>query len=212
MPWRPFTTACILAIAAGAVFLALLYGPWRRTYVSPPRAVAIDAAADAYGLWEANGMRGRIALVFGRHLIPAEREEKTAGVEAIERAMHHGMVREVHHVVPDGSWPEVAHGLAQVSIYWPTPAGAVAAFEDGRVNVVPLSRLWIVPERSLVLVDAGVWSPEEKERIAQRIRSGAIESDLIGVVAGTSSDLELLASAQASAGDREVAPAARRSW
>jgi hypothetical protein len=210
MPRRPVTTACILALAAGAFLVAFFHGPSRRVYVSPPRAVAIRHPMDAYGLWQASGIKGRIALVFARHLIPAEAVETTADVEAIERAMHHGMIREVFHVVPDDHWPDVAFGLSLVSIYWPTAEGAVGAFEDGRVNVLPLSRLWIVPERALVLVDTRVWSPEEKERIARRIRSGAIETDLIGVASGTPSDLELFASAQGSAADRSAAPASRR--
>jgi hypothetical protein len=201
MPWRRVTTACVLALSVGALLLATVYGPSRRTYVSPPRVVAVRTAADAYMLWKAYGIRGRIALVFARDLIAAERPDVTPGVEAIERAMHHGIVREVFHVVPDAQWRSVAIGLSHVSIYWPTASGAVAAFEDGRANVLPLSRLWPVPERTLVLLDARTWSREELGRIARRIRSGAIAADLIAVVDGTPSDLELFQTAQAPAAE-----------
>jgi hypothetical protein len=186
MPARAFTTLAILALAVAAVSVATLYGPARRRYVTPPRVVSVPSASGLYELWEGLGVRGRVAVVLARDLVPAEAVVETEGVAAIGRAMHRGIVREARHVLPDERWTEARFNLSQVSIYWPSEVGFLGAFEDGRVHVLPLSRLRRMNERALVVLDPTVWSDDELQRIA---------TDLVAVVNGSARDLELLRSA-----------------
>jgi hypothetical protein len=195
MPARAFTTLAILALAVAAVSVATLSGPARRRYVTPPRVVSVPSASGLYELWEGLGVRGRVAVVLARDLVPAEAVVETEGVAAIGRAMHRGIVREARHVLPDERWTEARFNLSQVSIYWPSEVGFLGAFEDGRVHVLPLSRLRRMNERALVVLDPTVWSDDELQRIARRMGAGAIATDLVAVVNGSARDLELLRSA-----------------
>lgn len=189
MPCRATTTACILAFVCGVLLFSCLYGPLRRTFVSPARVVPVDSAATLYKLYASNGVRGRIAILFTRHLIAAEYPYASPEIKYIEDAMHHGIVRELYHVVPDRLWAGVAWNLSQVTIYWPTPYGFVGAFEDGRVNVLPLSRLMPMKEKALVLLDAETWTREELHRIAAFIETGNISTDLLAILGGSPDDL-----------------------
>lgn len=188
MAWR----FGIPAFVAGVAVFLVLYGPSQRIFVSPPRTIAVSSTAELYEFCRVNGLRGRRAVVFARHLIPAESPWGDASeIQHMTDLMHHGIVREMFHVVPERTWPEVEWNLANVSIYRPSSFGRVAAFEDGRVNVDRLSRYWPKDEAALVLVDPSVWSPAEVQSIARLIQSGHLRADLVAVLRGAATDVAL---------------------
>jgi hypothetical protein len=199
----PVSRSFIAATASLALFVAFGLGPLRRAYASPARVVAVASPAEAYDLWEQSGVRGRVGLVFASDFVPAaygltesERAAAAPKVGAIERAMHHALLREVHCVIPDARWPAISFGLGHVSIYRRDGPGLLGTFEDGRVHVVPLGALWPSQGEALLLIDAGAWSPADLEVIAGMIASGAVRSDLIALMNGRAGDLERLAAAQ----------------
>jgi len=202
----PRSRGFIAATALLAIFVAFGLGPLRRAHTSPLRVVAVASPAEAYELWARSDVRGRVGFLFASDLVPAayglteaERAASAPKVAAIERAMHHSLLREVHHVVPDAAWPGIAFGLGHVSIYRRDGPGLLGAFEDGRVHVLPLGALWPRQGEALLLIDAAVWSSAELEVIAGMLSSGAVRSDLIAVMNGKAGDLERLAAAQRAA-------------
>lgn len=187
-----------VALFVGALLLAALLGPSRRTFLTPPRVVAAASAAEFYDLCTRNGLRGRRAVVFAVGLIEAEDPMgDSPEVLRMRDLMHHGVVRELFHVVPEHRWREVELGLAAVSIYRPTSVGRVAAFEDGRVNVVRLPAFWPGEEPALVLVDPTAWSPLELQAVLDLIRTGRQRADLVAVLGATPGDLAVWSAALA---------------
>jgi hypothetical protein len=189
MPHRRASLAAVLAFFAGVVGLVSVYGPSRRTAFSPPRVVAVASTGELYELCKASGVKGRRAVVFARHLVPAENPHgDSPEVRPITDLMHQGMVREVFHVLPDGAWAEVERNLPQVSPYRPRPPGFAAPVDEGRVNVDRLSRFWPAPERAIVVVDPAAWSPTEARSIMGMVQSGQMPTDLLVVLGGTEPD------------------------
>lgn len=178
------------AFFAGVVLFLAVLGPSRRTFLAPPRAIAVGSAAEFRAFCEASGLRGRRAVILARHLIQAEDPGgDSPEVQSLTTLMNHGVIRELFHVVPERSWAEVEWNLANVSIYRPARLGRVAAFEDGRVNVDRLARFWPLEEPALVLLHPAAWSPLELQAIGTLLRSGRLRTDLLAVLGGTSAEL-----------------------
>jgi hypothetical protein len=199
MPARPLARLVIVLLAAGALAFAALYGPSRRVAVTPSRVVSVGSVAEASALWHTLGLRGRVGIVLAGDLVPAqfgttEADRGASGpeIDALTGAMGHGILREVRHVIPDARWPAMSRSVAHVTIYWTTDTGYVGAFEDGRVHVLPASRLARNDEPALVVLEARDWSERELQEIARRIRRGDLRTDLVAVVSATPSQVALL--------------------
>ncbi len=182
----------VVACFAAAVLLAAAWGPSRRVYLPAPQVVPVATAGELLAWCEAQGLRGRRAVVLARHLVQAEDPRgDSAEVEALTALMHRAVIRELHHVVPDRAWTEVAWNLGTVSIYRTASAGRVANFEDGRVSATPLSGFWPAGEPVLLVLHPADWSAEELELIAGLVRSGRLRADLVALLRGTGADLAL---------------------
>lgn len=199
---RTVTTACILLFTAGALLISFVYGPLRRSFASPARALQVSSSADIYNLWQSSGVRGRIAVLFTRHLNVELPGKGFPEVKYIEHAMRHGIVRTVYYVVPDTAWTEVVTENLQremLSPPKPTESGFVMFFEEGRVNVLPLSRFWPMGEESLIVLEAGVWSRDDLAHITRLIRSRGLTTDLLAIIRGSLSDVNTFNSILSSA-------------
>jgi hypothetical protein len=184
--------AGLLAVFVGVVLVLSLYGPSRRTFLVPPRAIAVATTAELLSFCQERGLRGRRAVVFARRLIQAEDPSgDPPDIQPLTELMHRGVVRELFHVVPEQAWPEVTWNLANVSIFRVEGRGRVANFEDGRINVDRLAGFWPKREPALLLLDPRDWSPDELQVIAGLVRSGRLRTDLIAVLRGTAADLAL---------------------
>ncbi len=183
--WALGAGACLLVVAAVA-----WYGPSRRTYLERPAAVGVESVDEFRALCEARGVRGRLTLVFARDLIPAAAlAGDSAETQALLELMGRGHLREVFHVVPEEDWAQVAWSLDAVSIYRSNAAGRLAVFDEGRVNVSPLSRLWPPQEPAVVLLDAAAWGPLERQTITRLLAMGHLRTDLFVVLRGGAGDL-----------------------
>ena len=191
-PGRGAFLGGVVACFAAAVLAASAFGPSRRVYLPAPRAVPVGSTAELLAWCEAQGLRGRRAVVFARHLVQAEDPRgDSADVEALTALMHRAVVRELFHVVPDGAWTEVAWNLGTVSIYRPDGQGRIANFEDGRVSATPLSAFWPGDEPVLLVLHPPDWSAAELEVIAGLVRSGRLRADVVALLRGTGADLAL---------------------
>lgn len=205
MRHRTLTTSCILAFAVVVIVFSFVYGPLRRTFVFPERATQVASSNDIKHHWEAVGVRGRIAVLLTRHL-NAEQVGNVFQEDAyIQSAMHQGIVRTVFYVVPDRVWDEVVNENRfrnWISPHKPTTSGFAMLFEEGRVNVLSLSRFWPqADEKSLVVIEPGIWSSDDLAHIARLIASKSLRTDLLAVLRGSSSDFEFINSALSSSHD-----------
>lgn len=197
---RTAARGAIPLFVAATLLLVSLCGPLRRSHLTPARAVTVDSTAAFYDLCRSDGVRGRRAVVFARDLIPAENPfGDSPEVHPLTDLMHHGMVRELFHVVPDRAWPEVTWNLANVSIYRSTSTGRVAAFEDGRVNVDRLSSFWPGDEVALLLVDPAAWTPPERQTLVNLVRAGRLRADLVALLRASPQELATWTAALSSA-------------
>ena len=180
----------VAACFAGVVLLASLLGPSRRTYLPQPQVLPFASTGALLAWSEAQGLRGRRAVVLARHLIPAEAPAgDSPEIGPLTAMMHRGVVRELFQVVPAADWPAVAWNLSTVSIFRPEGQGRVANFEDGRVHAAPLPAFWPPEEPVLLLLHPPDWSPQELEDVESLLRSRRLRADVIAVLRGTEEDL-----------------------
>lgn len=180
----------VAACFAGVVLLASLLGPARRTYLPEPQVLPFDSTGALLAWSEAQGLRGRRAVVLARHLIQAEDPAgDSPEIEPLTAMMHRGVLRELFHVVPEGAWPVVAWNLSTVSIFRPEGQGRLANFEDGRIHAAPLPAFWPPEEPVVLLLHPPDWTPQELEAVEALLRGRRLRADVVGVLRGTGEDL-----------------------
>lgn len=196
----PFRSVCIAAIIL--FFFSILggtffYGPARRTFVVPDKIVAVRSAPELDDLWHASGVRGRIAVLFTRHLNHQFSGIAFPEMDYLDRAMRHGIVRRAYYVVPDIFWQMTVleHRERMEYILDPkaTDTGFMILHEGGRIHALPLSKY--IPElddeKALVVLDPAVWTAQERSRIDGFIRSGQLPSDLVVIIDKTNNREDL---------------------
>lgn len=190
MPLSARQRIAAVAFVAGAFVLAAVLGPRSRAFLPVPEVATVGSVDEFYALCRERGLKGRRAVVLARAWIPAEDPRgDSPGTQRLIDLMHHGVVRELFLVVEDGAWPQIHRNLSMVSIYRESATGLVAAFEDGRVNVDPLSRFWPRSEPVLLLVDPASWDPAGEQAIARLVESGRLQADLVAIVGGGPQDV-----------------------
>ncbi len=188
-------TWCILTFTLGVLLLTLFYGPYRRVFVSPGAVHQVDSVSDINNLWQSNGVRGRVLVIFARHINPEHHGTYFAEYAFTTLSLRQGAVRTVYHIVPDRYWPEISF---EKSTLRPdirtTTSGFVHAFEAGRVYFLPLSRFESIDERALVILDAQSWGGDELADIYHLIERKKLRTDLMAINRCSPMDAELFRS------------------
>lgn len=190
---RTRALSVVLMLAAGIAGLGLWWGPSRRTYASPPRAVRAAHGAEVLQAWRAAGVSGRAAVIFGRRLNGPPDPQGGAALGYVEEALARGPLRVVHHYVPDAAWPEVSATLTARRVPRPVEGGFAIPQGGGRIHVRPLSRFRPHQEPSLVVVAPGDWTPEEAARVASLLGRGLVSADVLTVLGGDEAAYRTLA-------------------
>lgn len=184
MPCRIVSIPLILLLCIATIAFTFMYGPSRRTFVEPAKSVTVHSAQELVSLWKSSGMHGRNVVIFARHLNPAFSVSLFPEVDYLESVMHSGIVRKAYFIVPDSTWNEaVSESLQRASIVLPktTATGILLLQDGGRIQVIPLSKY--IPEqtneKSLVVIEEGAWTRQDRFRIDNYFRSGLLTSDLV---------------------------------
>lgn len=192
MKQRKLTNIAIFLISLGTILGTLMYGPSQRRYVIPGKTVSVSTVRAVEALWYSSDVHGRTAVIFDHHLNHQFLESASPEMQSdyLDRVMRHGIVRTCYCVVPDSIWPDVVSKYVQkwsLHLIVPpinTEAGFIVLHEGGRIYFAPLSRY--IPEqgseKSLVVIEPAVWSPQEQSRIDGFIRSGQLDSDLTAII------------------------------
>jgi len=180
----------ITVFSFAVVIFLYFYGPSRRVYATSPKVISLQTVDQILQTWQSGGFKGRMAICFTRYLNAHEsKDSKEANVT--ELALHQSILRRITHIPPDNAWQEIDKVLSSRNIMRATPEGYIGVFDDGRVYVMPLSKFSHVEEKSLIIVEPRIWSHEELQQIAEKLKSGKISSDLVIIIRGTEEDAAL---------------------
>jgi hypothetical protein len=139
------------------------------------------SAKELENTWLSNGVHGRVAVIFARHLKP-QPEGGFPEIDYLERVLNEGVVRKVDLVVPDAILPQFYGEIIkdQKLIVPPhnTNTGMYLLHVGGRINIMPLSKFIPDSEQALVVYEPGVWSYQERSRIEGLIKSKQLATDL----------------------------------
>jgi hypothetical protein len=132
---------------------------------------------------------------------PRGAEVLQAALRAALARARPAILRRIVHAPPDRAWPEIDRVLSTRPGMRPEPGagGYDWVSSDVRVRIAPLSRFEAVPEPALVVVEPRVWSPEELASILERVRTGAVRSDLLVIIRGSESEVDAFRRALAAA-------------
>ena len=140
----------------------------------------------ALELWRAQGVKGRVAVMFGRlgaNQSAVEPDDSTY----LYHAIREGIVREVFHVIPDARWELVAGKLGSDEQFRAEGRGFRGTVNGTPLLITRFSDLPRLSEPVLAVLQGGTWSPEELAPVEAAIRSSALASDMV-VVTGDGHD------------------------
>jgi hypothetical protein len=162
----------------------------RRIAVSPLYA-GVSMMADALKLWESQGMRGRVLVLFDRRLnadstggadLPASMLRETAE-NYVYVAYRKNIVRKVYHVIPDASWSDVEHKLTGNPYVERRGGGFRLTIEGMPVHIQRLQGLPVIDEPVLLIINQDLWDNGVLRHVARLMKSGVLRSDIV-LVAG----------------------------
>lgn len=185
---RSYTIVTILFFSVGVLSLCLLYGKLRRVFHSPAAVAEVSTSKDIYELWAQTGIKGRTAIMLTRHLNAEHQPKDSPEEQCVRQAMQRGMIRKVFHIVPDNAWQEISATLMKRQATRKESDRFVLLFEEGRVTVMPLSKLAAISETSIIVLEPGIWKEEERVYIQSLIASQKLTTDLMAIIRGSKSD------------------------
>ncbi|TAN38698.1 MAG: hypothetical protein EPN25_13320 [Nitrospirae bacterium] len=190
MPYRNVSITAISLIFVCVIVWTFVYGPAKRTFVSPDKIETVKSAEELDKLWHSAGVHGRVAVIFTRYLNKQFAGASFPEMDYIDNAMRHGIIRTVYYIVPDRFGAEI---VSDYYLKWDstfivppklTDTGLIILHDGGRIYVMPLSKY--IPdqeqEKALVVIEDAVWTPQERDRINGFTRSGQLASDLTAIV------------------------------
>lgn len=174
---------CLILTAFAATLVGVsLYGPaQRRSLQGEERVARVDAPQQALDVWRESGVKGRILFHFARR---NNAKDDVPGITAenyIYRAMRENVIRSLYHVIPDGSWPEVAATLAKRPQATREEGGYRLVIEGMPVHVLRLRDVTPPGESVLVNIEAEWWGPQDFAAINDLMRRGVFASDLVTI-------------------------------
>lgn len=184
MPSKKSTLILICIFSLLIFSLSFVYGPLRRVFVAPARIIQVETGPEIYRLWESSRVKGRVVVLFSRHLNVELAGNESSGIKCTEMALQHGIIRKVYHVVPDHVWPEVAKNLSTRPVFNKVEEGYVGFLEEGRAYVMPLSRFTQIQENVLLVLEPAVWGTEELQQIKRLITEKKVTTDLFAIIRG----------------------------
>ncbi len=171
----------IIAAFAATLVAVAVYGPAQRHYLHGQRVTRVDLPQQALDVWRENGVKGRILFHFARR---NNARDDVAGITAenyIYHAMRENRIRRLYHIIPDGSWPEVAAALNSRPQVSRIGNGFRLVIEGMPVHVLRLRDVTPPGENVLVNIEGEWWGARDFAAIDDLLRRGVLASDLVTV-------------------------------
>lgn len=172
----------IIATFAATLVAIAVYGPAQRHYLlGGQRVTRVDLPQQALDVWRENGVKGRILFHFARR---NNARDDVAGITAenyIYHAMRENRIRCLYHVIPEGSWAEVAAALKSRPQASRDGDGFRLVIEGMPVHVLRLRDVAPAGENVLVNIEGEWWGAQEFAAINDLLRRGVLAGDLVTI-------------------------------
>lgn len=172
----------IIAAFAATLVAVAVYGPAQRRYLSGgQRVTRVDLPQQALDVWRESGVKGRILFHFARR---NNARDDVAGITTenyIYHAMQENRIRRLYHIIPDGSWPEVAAALSSRPQASRIGDGFRLVIEGMPVHVLRLRDVTPAVESVLVNIEGEWWGAQEFATIDDLLHRGVLASDLVTI-------------------------------
>lgn len=182
---RAITHAIILTLFVIALIVAFAYGPRQIKHLSIRQSVSVATAGELDQLWHANGVHGRIAVLFTRHMKP-QQDSRFPEIDYLDKALQEGIVRKAYIIIPDSVWVtsmvEILQDESVIIVPMKTDSGAILLHRGGRIHILPLSQYIPNAEMSLVVYEPTFWSEQERFRIEGMLATQQLDADLVALV------------------------------
>ncbi len=164
------------ALSAHGRHYAPVQGGGMLVTYAPEPAMALD-------LWAAQGVRGRVLVLFGRLGAnePADATEPPGDSTYLFHAVRNGTLRAVYHVIPDSRWDKVAGRLASEEQFEPERDGYRGTIKGAPLTITRLSALPRMTEPALVVIQGGYWPEDELGPVISALKTAAIPADMVVV-------------------------------
>lgn len=182
-----------LLLACCIMIVLSMHGSSGRFYVIPPRIEIIPDPPMAFLAWKKWGVKGRILLLFDRHLNmeAPERQDQEISVDGIPLdsylrkdnyvylAIRNSIVRKVYHVIPDAAWPEVENVLAGNRYVSRSGGMFTMTVMQTPIFIMRLRDVPLIREPALLVINVNYWNEGDLRRIIARMKDRAFRSDFI---------------------------------
>lgn len=183
-----YTVAPVITLVM-VILTLYLHGNAERTFASGQSSFVVDAPEDVYGIWKANGVRGRILVLFDRYphirgRAGYEGVPKLSASNVIEFCVFENIIRKIYFIVPDTDWGTF---LREEKM---RPLRSVYGLERGLFlssrTGIPIiattpSSLPYIGEEALVYINAQVFVDQQARDL---LKQKQIVSDIIITVRG----------------------------
>lgn len=180
MNFTKTTTLLILLFFLFVLSFTLFYGTYRRIY-SPTRIIkCVHYIEEINSLWKETGVKGRILVIFARHIKPDFRGSYFGEYLFTNLAIHQGTIRTIYHVIPKKYWPEAIYEKTAIRPdIISDDKKLILANNKGRKYFMVLDEFHGLSEQTLVIIDIDSWSTKELHQINNLLNNGNITTDIL---------------------------------
>jgi hypothetical protein len=162
---------------AGVHLFLFFYGTTARVFLEKPVAQVVAEPFQAFEVWEREGVKGRILLLFDRRLNADTEGRVLSRNNYIYWAIGKNMVRKIYHVIPDSSWGEVEAALTGRDDVVPVKEGFRTNIEGAPLHILRIKHIPRIEERVLILINGDYWSESDILSMINMIQTSRICSD-----------------------------------
>lgn len=182
---RSITHTIIVTLFVSALIVAFIYGPNQRKNTSIRQSASVATAGELEQLWHANGVHGRIAVLFTRHMKP-QQDGSFPEIDYLDTALQEGVVRKAYIIIPDAVWVksmvEILQDESVIIVPRKTDSDAILLHRGGRIHIMPFTRFIPPTETSLVVYEPTFWSEQERLRVEGMLATRQLDADLVAVI------------------------------
>ncbi len=171
--------SCVILVFFLATVVSLsVYSSSRRIY-APPQQINIDKPYKAYDVWEQLGVKGRVVLLFDRHLNVDQEGSSVAESNYMHWAIAKNAVRAVYHVIPDNAWEEVKHNIQNIQVRDFSNGIYRSTIEGAPLYILRISDIPRLRDKVMMNINTDLYTEHEINEIKELLRSGKITADII---------------------------------
>ncbi len=174
-----YKSFAIVAFFLAIVLSLSLYSSSRRVYATTPQQLSIDKPYKAYETWEKLGIKGRVILLFDRHLNVDEEGNSVTETNYMHRAILNNMIRSVYHVIPENAWEEVKRNIQNIQVRDFSNGVYRSTIEGAPLYILRIKDIPHLKEKVIVNINTDLYTEDEINGMKKLLRYRNIQADII---------------------------------